>query len=368
MTLAGSGALMAMKAWQMTTPESGLRLAELPDPALRGGGATLDVLAAQLPAYTESLVAGGRGGFPTPIVLGPGGIGRVTATADDVFGVRPGDVVIANGLFRSGRTARPEEALLGWTGIGGEGRATPTTDRIRAVWRDGLYAERAVQPERALVALPGAETYPAPERLAFLGWLGVAGEAVERAGVGAGQVVAVVGATGQLGAAAVLVALARGAAAVVAVGRNRGALDALAALDRRVVTVPLTGDRGADGRAIAAAAGPVDAVIDTLGAVPSPDPTMAGYDAVRPDGTWVLVGGVRQELPLPYGDFMHRRLTLRGSWMYRKATVLALWSMIRSGVLDLSVLDVTTVGLDDPAGALAAASRSRGLGVVVLVP
>lgn len=42
--------------------------------------------------------------------------------------------------------------------------------------------------------------------------------------------------------------------------------------------------------------------------------------------------------------------------------------MVRSGVLDLSVLDVTVVGLDDPAGALATASRSRGLEVVVLVP
>ncbi|MFJ5676613.1 zinc-binding dehydrogenase [Streptomyces sp. NPDC093097] len=184
----------------------------------------------------------------------------------------------------------------------------------------------------------------------------------------AGQVVAVVGATGQLGSAAVLVALARGAAAVVAVGRNGGALEVLAGLDPRVVPVRLTGDRGADGRAIAAAAGPVDAVVDTLGPVPSPDPTMAGYDALRPDGAWVLVGGVRQDLPIPYGDFMHRRLTLRGSWICRDATVLAVWSMVRSGVLDLSVLDVTVVGLDDPAGALATASRSRGLEVVVLVP
>ncbi|MGV4925572.1 zinc-binding dehydrogenase [Streptomyces sp. BHT-5-2] len=352
----------------MTTPQGGLRPAELPEPLLRGGGATLDVLAAQIPAYTDSLVAGGRGGFPTPIVLGACGIARVTAVADEVFGVRPGDVVVANGLFRSGRAACPEEAILAWTGIGGDGRATATTDRMREIWRDGLYAERAVQPERTLVALPGADAYPAPERLAFLPWLGIAGEAIDRADVRAGQVVAVVGATGQLGAAAVLIALARGAAAVVAAGRNREALDALAGLDPRVVPVPLTGDRGTDGPAIGAAAGPVDAVVDTLGAVPSPHPTMAGYDALRPDGSWVLVGGVRQELPIPYGDFMHRRLTLRGSWAYRDATVLGLWSMIRSGVLDLSVLDVTVVGLDDPAAALTVASRSRGLSVVVLVP
>jgi len=120
--------------------------------------------------------------------------------------------------------------------------------------------------------------------------------------------------------------------------------------------------------AIAAAAGPVDAVIDTLGAVPSSAPTMAGFDAIRTDGTWVLVGGVRQDLPISYNDVMHRRLTLRGSWMAQDATALDLWSAIRGGVLDLSVLDITVVGLDDPAAALKAAHEANGLEMVVLVP
>lgn len=352
----------------MTTPDSGLHLAELADPAPRPGAAVVDVLAAHVPAYTGVLVAGGRGGFPTPIVLGTGGIGRVTQAADDVFAVQRGDVVVVNGLFRSGRVSEPEEVLLGWTGIGGDGRATATTERIRDVWRDGVFAERAVLPERTLIALPGADSYPAVERLAFLPWLGIAAEAVDRAGVRAGQVVAVVGATGQLGAAAVLLALARGAATVVAVGRNRGSLDALGALDPRVLPVALSGDRRTDARAILAAAGPVDAVVDALGAVPSADPTMAGYDAIRPDGTWVLVGGVRQDLPIPYSDFMHRRLTLRGSWMCGPAVILELWQLIRSGVLDLSVLDVRTVGLNDPSAAMDAAARTAGLQLVVLMP
>ncbi|MGV9249080.1 hypothetical protein [Streptomyces sp. NPDC003710] len=65
---------------------------------------------------------------------------------------------------------------------------------------------------------------------------------------------------------------------------------------------------------------------------------------------------------------MHRRLTQRGSRTYRDTTVLELWSMVRNGVLDLSVLDVRVVGLDDPAAALTAASRSHGLEIVVLVP
>lgn len=352
----------------MTAPDSGLHLAELPDPAPRPGAAVVDVLAVHVPAYTDVVASGGRGEFPTPIVLGTGGIARVSEVAEDVFAVRRGDVVVVNGLFRSGRVSEPEEVLLGWTGIGGDGRATATTRRMRDVWRDGVFAERAVLPERTLVALPGAEDYPETARLAFLPWLGIAAEAVDRAGVRAGQVVAVLGATGQLGAAAVLVALARGAASVVAVGRNRGALDALRALGPRVAPVALSGDRGTDARAIVAAAGPVDAVVDALGAVPSAEPTMAGYDAVRPDGTWVLVGGVRQDLPIPYGDLMHRRLTLRGSWMCGPTTILEVWQMIRSGVLDLSVLDIRAVGLDDPSAALQTAANTAGLQLVVLMP
>lgn len=357
-----------MKAWQMTALDSGLHLADIPEPRLRAGGATLDVLAAMIPAYTGQLVAGGRGGFPTPIVLGPGGIGRVIDTADDVFAVEPGDIVAATAIFRSNRTDDAQEALLGWTGIGGEGRPTPTTDRMRDVWRDGLFAERALQPERTLVALPGADTYPEPERLAFLEWLCIAGEGIDRAGIRPGHAVGVIGATGQLGTAAVLVALARGAAAVVAVGRNRATLDTLAQLDPRVLPVPLSGDRTADARAILAAAGPLDAVVDTLGMVSGPEPTMAGYDAIQLDGTWVLVGGVRQELPIRYDDLMHRRLTVRGSWMCHETTVREIWSSIRHGVLDLSILNVTVVGLADPAAALSAAAAAHGPNIVVLVP
>jgi alcohol dehydrogenase len=357
-----------MKAWQQRSPQESLRLVDLPDPVLRGGGAVLDVIGAQVPAYTDVLVAGGRGGYPTPIVLGTGGVGRVTAVADDVFAVRPGDVVAANGLFRTGRLADPAEALLGWTGIGGSGAPSPDTDRIRDVWRNGFFAEAVLQPERVLVALPGADSFPDPHRLAFLGWLAIAAEALERGGVRAGHVVAVVGATGQLGGAAVLVALARGAAAVVAYGRNRAALARLEALDPRVVAVPLTEDSEADGRSIATAAGPVDVVVDTLGAVPDAGPSMAGYRAVRTDGAWVLVGGVRQDLPIPYGDFMHRRLTLRGSWMFEPERILELWNMVRAGVIDLGAVDFRVVGLDDPDGALGTAAASSGLDVVVLAP
>ncbi|MEV6628891.1 zinc-binding dehydrogenase, partial [Amycolatopsis sp. NPDC051114] len=126
----------------------------------------------------------------------------------------------------------------------------------------------------------------------------------------------------------------------------------------------LTGDRATD----AAGIGPVDVALDALGATPTADATMAAYDSLRGRGTLVLIGGVRQELTIPYSDLMHRRLTLRGSWMSDDETVTTVWNLVRTGLLDLSAVELLTVGLDDPAAALDLAERTTGLGFVALVP
>jgi threonine dehydrogenase-like Zn-dependent dehydrogenase len=354
-----------MRAWTLERPGDGLRLRELDEPEVRAGGVLLEILAVHVPAYTDVVAAGPRGLVPTPLVLGVGGVGRVLAVADDVLGLAPGDVVAHVGLLGSGDAADPQEILVGWTGIGGRGEVTPTVTAMQARWRDGTFAEKVVAPKEALVRLPGAEG-AAPERLALLGWFAIAAQGLDRTDMAPGDAVAVLGATGQLGGAGVRLALARGASRVVAVGRNATALARLAALDPRVRTVALT-DRAGTAPAITAE-GEVDVVLDALGAVGSPEPTLAGYDALRPGGSMVLVGGVREDLALPYGDVMRRRLTLRGSWMFTHATLLRVWRSVQGGALDLSAIEVRTVGLDDPAAALALASETGGDGFVVLVP
>lgn len=139
---------------------------------------------------------------------------------------------------------------------------------MRRVWRTGTFAEKAVMPAATLVALPGAERYTDLARLAFLPWLTVAGAAVERSALSPGDRVVVTGASGQLGGATVLLALARGAGMVAAVGRNAASLERLAALDPRVRTVQSVGNRTADAAAITEAlGGDADVTIDALGPV-----------------------------------------------------------------------------------------------------
>lgn len=358
-----------MKAWTLGSTGDGLRLEEVPDPVVRSGGAVLRMLAVQVPAYTRMLTTGGRGGIATPTVLGIGGIGRVEAVADDVHTVRLGEIALCTGFLGTGRVAEPEEVLLGWTGIGGRGTSSAATDAMRRVWRNGTFAERALVPASTLVALPGAERYPDMARLAFLPWLSVAAGAVERSALAPGDRVVVTGASGQLGGATVLLALARGAGRIAAVGRNTTSLEHLAALDPRVRVVHSVGSRAADRTAILQALdAEADVVIDALGPAPTADLSMAGFDVLRTDGTMVLLGGVRQVLPIPYDELMHRRITLRGSWMASNETAYAVWRQVEAGLLDLSALDVTTAGLDDPDAVLARAEATNGLGFVSLLP
>ena len=358
-----------MKAWILDSTDAGLRVEQVPEPQARDGGAVLQMLAVQVPAYTRVLTVGGRGGIATPTVLGIGGIGRVEAVGEGVHTVRAGDIALCTGFLTTGRVADPEEVLLGWTGIGGRGESTAATDAMRRVWRTGTFAERALMPASTLVALPGADHYPDLARLAFLPWLTVAAGAVERSALHPGDRMVVTGASGQMGGAVVLLALARGAAKIAAVGRNVASLERLAALDPRVRPVFSVGDRAADGAAILdALGGEADVAIDALGPAPTADLTMAGFDVLRLDATMVLLGGVRQTLPIPYDQLMHRRITMRGSWMASTETAYSVWRQVDAGVIDLSALDVTTVGLDDPDAVLARAEATNGLSIVALTP
>jgi threonine dehydrogenase-like Zn-dependent dehydrogenase len=350
-----------MRAWTLASENDDLRLCDVPAPTLQGGGVLVEVLAAHLPAYTKTVVKGNRGGLPVPLVLGPACIARVIAVAPDVFHLVPGDVVVDTALLDAGGG---DEILVGWVGLGGSGAGSERTARMRAVWHDGVFAEQALCAKETLVKLPGAENYPDVARLSFLPWLCIAAAGLHAAGPLTGRDVAVIGATGQLGGAAVLTALAGGAGTVTAVGRNTEALHRLAHLSPRVRTHRLTGDRATD----AAGIGPVDVALDALGATPTADATMAAYDSLRGRGTLVLIGGVRQDLVIPYGDLMRRRLTLRGSWMSDDDTVTTVWNLIRARLLDLSAIEPLTVGLDDPTAALDLAERTTGLGFVTLVP
>ncbi|MFD2417721.1 zinc-binding dehydrogenase [Amycolatopsis pigmentata] len=341
-------------------------LREVADRKVLPGGVLVDVLAVRVPSYTRDVLTGELGyDLPTPLVPGPTCIGRVRDVADDVFGVAVGEVVLCNSLYSSGEVlGSPDEILIGWTGTGSDRSA-----RMQQRWRHGSFAERACYPAACVTPLPGAEEWARPELLPFLASLAIADGGLRRGGLRGGQCVVVNGATGNLGGAGVLAALARGAARVVATGRRQEALAALRQLDPRVRVVPLSGDRLLDRDAIHAEtdAG-ADLVLDVIAHTPTTDPTLACIDALRLRGTAVLVGGVRHEIALPYQRIQRQQLTITGSFMFDSTTALQVWQLVRAGALDLSPVRAHTFGLDEFDAAMDAAASLSGLDYAVLLP
>lgn len=342
-----------------------LEIRDVPDPVVRPGGVVVRVLAVRVPSYTRSVFGGALGyDLPTPLIPGPACVGQVEAVGEDVFDIAIDDVVLCNSLLSSGDLTRsPDEILIGWTGTGSERSLS-----MQKIWRHGSFAQFARYPARCLTVLPEGALF---ERtlLPFLASIAIADGALRRGGLQAGQVVAINGATGQLGGAAVLLALAHGAARVVAIGRNAQRLRTLAQIDRRVAIHVQAGDRGEDGISIRHLAnGPVDLVVDTLANTPTPDPTLTGFDVLRLGGTMVLVGGVRHTLPLPYAQIMRQQLTIRGSFMFDRAGAFHSWNLVRSGAVDLSKVKAFSFPLKDIERAMDLAMTLGGLDYALLLP
>jgi alcohol dehydrogenase len=181
-----------------------------------------------------------------------------------------------------------------------------------------------------------------------------------------GETVVVNGATGGFGSAGVAVALAMGAATVVATGRNQRALDDLAArLSFRVRPAAMTGAEADDrARIIEAAEGPIDGVLDLLPRMATPSQVRTALLSVRPGGRVVLMGGVGRtggaDLELSYSWLMHHDITVRGKWMYPRDAPAAMIRLVRAGFIDLDLFDVSEFPIADANEAIAHAATNAG--------
>lgn len=123
----------------------------------------------------------------------------------------------------------------------------------------------------------------------------------------AGETVITAPVTDSFGGAAVLVALAMGAR-VIAMGRNFAALQKVAASSEPVEAVPITGDVQAETEALRKFG-----LADTLFDISPPEAAKSthiksGILALRPSGRVSLMGGIREDISIPYTVVMHRNL------------------------------------------------------------
>ncbi len=202
-------------------------------------------------------------------------------------------------------------------GIDGVGR-TPDGRRIYFAADDdviGTMADRAVADLRRAVDLPDdadVAKVAAAMNPAMSSWVALR----RRVCLEPGQSVLVLGATGNAGTMAVQIAKRLGAGRVVGAGRDPARLAALTSLGADKV-VPLTGDAAATGRALGAAAGEADIVLDYLWGKPAQHAIMALLTA-RSDRSraldWIQIGAMAgPAIELPSVALRSANLRLQGN-------------------------------------------------------
>ncbi|WP_035981178.1 zinc-binding alcohol dehydrogenase family protein [Bradyrhizobium sp. STM 3843] len=350
-----------MKAAVLRAFGSPLAIETVPDPVLGTGEIVVDVVATGVLSYANEVFSGERNyQLQLPVVPGPGCIGRVSAVGPDATHLKIGDWVFCDPTIRSRDNAMmPDITLQGWSARG------PGALKLQRHFGDGAFAEKVLVPTENAKPIGEISESDAAHWCAINTLLVPYGGFLA-ANLQAGETVLVSGATGNFGSAAVAVALAMGAACVVAPGRNEAVLaDLESRFGDRVRTVRLSGHEDDDReRMKRVAPGPIDCVLDIMPPSVATSVVRAAIMTVRPYGRAVLMGGVGMlggaGLDLPYPWIMRNCITIHGVWMYPPDATVKLVGLIRGGLLRLDHSDVTTFDLAQANEAVAHAAAHAG--------
>jgi alcohol dehydrogenase len=353
--------MVAMKAAILKSLGAPLAIESVPAPVLGTGEVIVDVAATRVLAYAGEVFSGQRRYLlDLPVIPGTGGIGRVRETGPDATHLEVGDWVFCDPTVRSRDDAVAPDILLQGLTAGSEGGR-----RLQKYFGDGSYAQRVRVPTENVARLGTIDASKAANWCAF-GTMLVPYGGFLAVSLLAGDTVVVNGATGAFGGGAVAVALAMGAGAVIATGRNQAALDGLARrYGSRVRPVRMVGDEEKDrSQIMAAAVRPIDVVIDLLPPMATVAQVRTALLTARPYGRVVLMGGVgmggQGGLDLPYSWMMRNCVTVRGQWMYPRDAAVRLIAMVQAGLLSLDGYEVTSFPLDKANEAVAHAAENTG--------
>jgi alcohol dehydrogenase len=355
-----------MKAWQLDRLGGELSFRNVPTPELRPGSVLVRIEASSLMSYLKSYVEGKLPVYnppPGPFTIGTNGVGVVEAVGRDVWHLKPGQRVVLSAHFVASENVEdPAQILIGLT-------SSADAKPLLADWPDGTLAEYALMPVEAVTPVEGLDHVDAT-KLVVLSRCIVPFGGLLRGRLAAGETLVITGATGAYGTAAVLLGVAMGAGRVIAAGRNRTALEAVArAGGSRVVTVALSGDVQADAGALrSASGGGAHLAFDMVGQARDPNATLAALHSLRRGGRLVLMGSMTTELPLPYTTVMLNNLEILGQFMYPANAYRRLLGLLRSGLLDISPIRPRVYPLAALPEAMEAATTAGNLECVVMRP
>ncbi|POR33515.1 Uncharacterized protein TPAR_06298 [Tolypocladium paradoxum] len=324
---------------QFTSSTEPASVVDVPTPLPAAGTVILRPLYSNIVPYAKEIFRNGNPRaytYPSPMIPGTSCICRVAAAAPDTPHLKPGMLVFMSGLLRPRDNISVPPILQGmYMGATAESQAL-----MEGEWRNGSWAQLIKVPaesihvlnEQALTKGLGYDV----EDLGYISTLAVAYGGLSDVGVRPGETVLVAPATGNFGSAAVFVALAMGAAKVIAMGRSQEKLRAvLEGAGDRVVTVPITGNVEDDLAALQAH-GPIDVYFDiSPPATGSFSHIKSGIMALRPKGRMSIMGGCTGDLELPYTMIVFKGLTLQGTFMYTRQQADELIKLVETGLLPI---------------------------------
>lgn len=331
-----------IQALVLSDMDKGLEVISTATPQATPGSAVIEVLSANVLAYSNALYAG-QMGFTlfTPMTIGGGAIGRISTVGSDASVLKPGQLVLVEPTIRGRDDPYNSQILVGIHG----GQNDGSKALMQEEWRNGVYSEYA--------KVPLENVYPLNEDILFKEHGDTATDlaymfrqlvpmgGLYKMGVQTGDRVIIAPATGQFGGAGVEVARALGAD-VIAAARNEEVLkemktkiEAAGKTGGSLNIVKLSGDPMKDAQALQAF-GPVDKYLDFA-------PTPAGKSthfiaclmALRKGGTATFMGGVLDNLEIPYPLILYQELTIQGNFMYGRDAIKKLIGMVESGKLAL---------------------------------
>ncbi len=324
---------------------------DVPDPAIRPDEVLVRVRACGINHLDLWVRSGLRGLAPEmPHILGNDVVGEIVAVGEAVRHVRPGGRTLVNPTVSCGTC----EACMR-----GDDNLCRQYD-VLGRRRQGGYAE--------LVAVPGANCLPYPERLTWeqaaavpLVFLTAWHMLVARARVRAGEDVLVIGAGSGVGSAAVQIGRLLGAR-VIATAGSGPKLERARALGAHETIDHAREDIAARVREITRRKG-VEVVVEHVGG----RVFEAGVTSLARDGRLVTCGATAgAQVALDLNVLFGRHLALMGSWMGRRADMVEVLGHVARGALE-PVLD-SVMPLAEARRAHERIEARQHFGKVVLVP
>lgn len=361
-----------MKAWFANPQTSSLTLEETALPSPAPNGVVVKIESAMVLSYLAQVLDGTLAGYrlpDQPFVPGEDAVGTIIETGSDVHHLKVGDRVLTNPhQIADERVPDPAQMLIGLTTLGDQGTGSQQTPygSLQSVWRDGVFAEAAHWPASLVTPLTGGSLANA----IALSKCVVPYGGFTKAGVRAGDVVAINGATGAYGSAAALVAKAMGASRILLLGRNAKSLEVIAEkLGDRAIPVTLGGDETEDVHTIRLAAdNRLDMSLDMLGNATDVSSTQSVMRSLRRGGSLGLMGSASAPLRITFGEMLTNDWTVFGKFMYERSAPSELRDLANAGLLDLDLVETTSFPIEDLPQAMEHARTTRGFGMTAISP